>query len=1195
MPLFSRFKNKGGQPVPKVKPTPDYTNGRPAAPVKARYQSTWSSKTVELMEVEELVHLCTAEMKSRGEALDAPFLLLPFRPDTDASGARTFIRNFFKSNAEGSHQFRGSGLAQELRLTEAVVLCSIIKWCWSRMPGGVVTWPVYEGFQIGEKESKMARNAFDTFIPIGAGSEARKNIIFDFFDLLAAVAAHGKTNGLGGRKLSRLAGWWAFEHSDDGKGFEGGYKSWTTAADATSHLFFAYLRSLSPEADPSLSVIERIPRSLQALLASTEYPPETPTLLQRLTPRVVMLVDSVSPTPFALLRRAKHFEYRDNDRVLRAYSEFDDPLDALTDECKRVLYAVSSTNSAAAHSRHGVSRTTSGQETWSNFQNLGFSDLDFAPKAPNGMNGSVRPPGEALKAQPRSRNAEHGRPTTPSWADFLSAGFSDDDIAKSPTSLSLPSDRVLPPIGSRTHTPSHAVNGAGDDLAPGEMAAITDVELDDAFWWVWMTSLSSEEPADRKAVFGRCALIETTVLHGRWLIMEEQVKGASPEPAQDAYIAPKKGIFGFTKRGKAKRTKSDRLSPPPNEPIERVTSPTPSKSSLAPDQTSKIKQAAAALARRQTDQSDVESTTRRGRHEDNASAKTSSMLTLGMMTEASPAMKWAHAYDKNAIRAQYLGDSFAGKGMDSSREDLGNRSSYINMMSDGASSSAPSVPALSPNATSFPADGPHNRDLPSLPNDHAAKVPEPQPVQAHPAAAPQQEAVPMYEPPAPGLLPSKPPEVSVHPAEPEEDEVPEEVQPITHAEAAPAQPTNTLSKEIGVPSSPTGKVSRKPVPPSGNLEEHPAFRQRPNEEPASAAVPALSFTREPQAARPQPQVPQSPTQNAAAVAAQRAMAAKGSSSPESLSKQPKNKKQLGGGGGAGLKKLFNRKKDGANRQSLDIPAPNRDSLAPPSETNLGRRLSLLRRKGGRGGPNGSQIAIAQPAPETIHEPMPELPGQRDGAVDMSDARSDANPEEEFSRFDQGPIAEMPSASPAEDVPEIRTDYHHHEEPETELPAPTPQRHFNTQLASRIAPGTTEHPTQEAETEAFVTPLEHSEAEEDTYQNAPPPAPPAATHDAQSEVTMDEHEPAHDQSAAEQDRWAKIRENAARRAAMARGSEEHSMQSRTNQSQLSRETDDGETSGEETIESRVARIKARVAELTSGSANADSGSANGVRK
>lgn len=75
-------------------------------------------------------------------------------------------------------------------------------------------------------DASMAKNAFTVFIPMSTESDARKKIVFDFFDLLAAIAARGKTNGLGGRKLSRMAGWWAFEHSDNGKGFEGGYKSW---------------------------------------------------------------------------------------------------------------------------------------------------------------------------------------------------------------------------------------------------------------------------------------------------------------------------------------------------------------------------------------------------------------------------------------------------------------------------------------------------------------------------------------------------------------------------------------------------------------------------------------------------------------------------------------------------------------------------------------------------------------------------------------------------------------------------------------------------------------------------------------------------------------------------------------------------------------------------------------------------------
>lgn len=75
-------------------------------------------------------------------------------------------------------------------------------------------------------DSKLARDAFATFMPLSVESDARSYIIFDFFDLLSAVAAHAKTNGLGGRKLSRMAGWWCFEIQDGGNGFEGGYRGW---------------------------------------------------------------------------------------------------------------------------------------------------------------------------------------------------------------------------------------------------------------------------------------------------------------------------------------------------------------------------------------------------------------------------------------------------------------------------------------------------------------------------------------------------------------------------------------------------------------------------------------------------------------------------------------------------------------------------------------------------------------------------------------------------------------------------------------------------------------------------------------------------------------------------------------------------------------------------------------------------------
>ncbi|KAH0073841.1 DUF1708-domain-containing protein, partial [Aureobasidium melanogenum] len=535
------------------------------------------------------------------------------------------------------------------------------------MPGGVVTWPVYHGFSLGERDSNMARNAFHTFIPMSVDSNARKNIIYNFFDLLTAIAAHGKTNGFGGRKLSRMAGWWAFEHSDDGKGFEGGYKSWVTSADASSHLFFGYLRSLNPEALDGFTGINGLPRSIQALLAQTEYPPEAPVLMQIQTPKVVMLVDVVSPGPFALLRRANNFEYRDED--LQIFSEYADPVQALTEECRRVLHCITSANqSIAVRSQSNMSLgleslNSRTDESWSHFQDFGFSSLgdDSNDLTSAASPSSLEPRLSGLRSSPQSRANDGGRPTTPSWADFLNSGFVDEgnNVKSAPIRMLMPPDKMLPPISSSG--PPRSSNGyQEEDVNPGELASITKFDLDDCFWWVWMTSLASEEPPARKAVFGRCALIETGILHGRWILLEEQIKSAAPEPGEGAYIAEKKSRFGFSRRGKQNRRKSATIPPTRYDSLQekqQSASTTPNTTSISPDQQARIRAAAANLAR-QNVKAETSSGPRRGRQDDASSMKTNSVLTLGLTSEAAPAMKWAHTFDKEVMRKQYLGDNF---------------------------------------------------------------------------------------------------------------------------------------------------------------------------------------------------------------------------------------------------------------------------------------------------------------------------------------------------------------------------------------------------------------------------------------------------------------------------------------------------------------------------------------------------------
>jgi hypothetical protein len=101
----------------------------------------------------------------------------------------------------------------------------------------------------------MARDSFKTFIPLSVEAESRSAIIFDFFNLLSAIAAHGKTNGFSGRKLSRMASWWAFEQKDSEQGFEPGYKAWLRSGLHAPTLAREHTHS-------NLPVARRMPRAI---------------------------------------------------------------------------------------------------------------------------------------------------------------------------------------------------------------------------------------------------------------------------------------------------------------------------------------------------------------------------------------------------------------------------------------------------------------------------------------------------------------------------------------------------------------------------------------------------------------------------------------------------------------------------------------------------------------------------------------------------------------------------------------------------------------------------------------------------------------------------------------------------------------------------------------------------------------------
>ena len=382
-----------------------------------------------------------------------------------------------------------------------------------------------------------------------------------------------------------------------------------------------------------------------------------------------MIVDTVSPTPFALLRRAKNFEYRDSDHHLQQFSSFEDPIQALTDECTRVLKCISSANQSSVSS--SKTSTSLRDASWSRFEDIGFggaieSDLDDEEMTRKG--GARNGP----RATPLSSGGDLDRPTTPSWADFMSSGFSDENPLKAtPAPLLLPPDKVLPPPlptdrgqSSQSHRKTLEMESS---LEPGELASIATLDLDDSFWWVWVSSLASEEPTARKAVFGRCTLVETIIKNAKWLILEEQVKGAAPEPEPGAYIVEKKRFFSFSSRkGKLTRRKSSAKKVESMEDsYKRNNNPAPqSKTSIAPDQHARIQAAAAALQRKHREQEQGFANGSAPNNQSAAHSKTNSVMTFqpAIMSEASQAMKWASNYDKDAYRTAYLSDNRAGTG-----------------------------------------------------------------------------------------------------------------------------------------------------------------------------------------------------------------------------------------------------------------------------------------------------------------------------------------------------------------------------------------------------------------------------------------------------------------------------------------------------------------------------------------------------
>ena len=739
---------------------------------------------------------------------------------------------------------------------------------------------------------------------------------------------------------------------------------------------------MSPESGKNSSGILGLPRSLQQLVDTTEYPPEDSFMSNEAT-KVVMIVDVVSPTPYALLRRAKNFEYRDDDHALQEFASFNDPVLALTDECQRVLNAISSVNQSTTVGANSKLSRSLLDPNWSRFEDLGFgsaiqeSEFEDEPAS----NSKSRPGATRLRAQPRSPMGDFGRPTTPSWADFLSSGFVDDgSSSKGGPPVLLPPDKFLPPIDASVRGQSSQSHVRHPDmpsrLEPGELASINKIIIDDAFWWVWISSLASEEPTSRKAAFGRCALIETILSDGKWMVMEEQVKGAAPEPQVGAYVAEKKGFSLFSKRGRLTRRRSA-VKKGGAASGQRSGLETASRTTLAPAQQAKITQAAAELSRKHQKPAPLTNGVRRGR-ENIPDSKTNSVLTLQPLikAEASPALQWASQYDKTTMRAKYLGDTFAGKGstelLTLPPEGLG--------MGDLSKASLPNagkehaLPPPPPKDEPTPQVLPHSdqpvTDTMSV-DSHPQQPAEPAPLPAEPAIAADPVAV---QEAAQVALPNgnarsaDPVEVADIPAGRESEDV--------RSTARAAEPP-----------SPTSKRLKKKIPGPPPVQKTSGMRR------------LFGTKRSKSRERSAPTTPTPPKEspketNPAILAARRALEGKGSPTKErstqnrSGSPQPRQSQ---------FNKLRNVNSPIAAVQTVTQSPPARPATPPAAEPTMPEPTNA-----------------PPPVPDEDYEGPPRT--RRDEEYDQL-SRVDTNEREhadrEFSTFDQGPLVDQPAFVPQE--------------------------------------------------------------------------------------------------------------------------------------------------------------------------------------
>ncbi|CAI5758783.1 unnamed protein product [Candida verbasci] len=307
--------------------------------------------------LKSILHVITRILKAKGTK--TPHIFLPFRSKIKDEN----LEHFLGLLSPNGKLITNEALIEEICSTiDDFTLVSALKFFWSRLPNNeIIGYDVYLEFKRKEQELGYPKNGFLTIMPKCLSSSSHASIVYDFLDLLINIISNSQFNYLSGRKVSKMASFYAFNNIKKDVGFLNatienefnfikGINVWKNQTNALFHLVLSFLRSMLPESDGETI---KIPKTLQSLLITTSYPPNDEnenTIKNFITiPCVCIKTTRPSMNAYELISKIRHslsftnkndFLSIENYTILKnlfSQKATSDIINSLTEESRRIV------------------------------------------------------------------------------------------------------------------------------------------------------------------------------------------------------------------------------------------------------------------------------------------------------------------------------------------------------------------------------------------------------------------------------------------------------------------------------------------------------------------------------------------------------------------------------------------------------------------------------------------------------------------------------------------------------------------------------------------------------------------------------------------------------------------------------------------------------------------------------------------